>query len=199
MFFKQSVLKRLFKNAYKGVGLTVGQDSNGKGYYVAGSYWVIWVAVEHITKETKAAIIELCGDLPEPGEVFKAQKDGGNKYEIEQNEIYNLPERYEKAEIRFNVKKTIIESDGVLNRLLQSDDDNRHIIAINEVFMNLIDPGEVNYDKGEYDPDGPVAEYADGNFIYWGNKTCYLMATKRIMNNEEMVDYLEHLEKVDII
>lgn len=40
MFFKTSVLKRLFKDAYKGAGLTVGhmtdpEDEEVDGYYIS--------------------------------------------------------------------------------------------------------------------------------------------------------------------
>ena len=44
MFFKTSVLKRLFKDAYKGAGLTVGhmtdpEDEEVDGYYISSGWW----------------------------------------------------------------------------------------------------------------------------------------------------------------
>lgn len=203
MFLKQSVLKRLFKSAYKGAGLTVGhymsEDEETEGYYVAGSYWVTWFDAEFFTKETKAAIIELCGDLPAPGEVFKAMKEGGNQYEIEQRDFYFLPAKYKEAKTHFRVSNTVIEDGGVYNRLLQAQDETKHVIGINEVFVDIIDLKAIDYDGGEWEPEGPVAKCATDPFILWGNNACYLMACRRILDDPEMVEYLEHLERVDII
>ena len=73
MFFKTSVLKRLFKDAYKGAGLTVGhmtdpEDEEVDGYYISSGWWVIWFNNRTFPKEAKAAIIELCGELPQPAQ-----------------------------------------------------------------------------------------------------------------------------------
>lgn len=203
MFLKQSVLKRLFKSAYKGAGLTVGhyvnKDDENEAYYVAGGYWVVWFNAEFLTKETKASIIELCGDLPEPGEVFKAMKDGGNQYEIENRERYFLPEKFKKANLQFVVTNTIIEDKEVYNRLLQAQDETKHIIGINEVFVDIIDLKAIDYNNGEWEPSGPVASCAMDPFVMWGNNACYLMACKRILDDPEMEEYLKHLEAVNII
>lgn len=96
MFFKKTVLKRMLKSAYTGAGLTVGHtpetDEEEEGYYLSSGWWVLWFNAGMFPKEAKAAVIELCGELPAVGEVFKAEKDFGNQYEIEQKEIFNLPE-----------------------------------------------------------------------------------------------------------
>lgn len=110
MFFKTSVLKRLFKDAYKGAGLTVGhmtdpEDEEVDGYYISSGWWVIWFNNWTFPKEAKAAIIELCGELPQPGEVFKAIDGAGNQYEIEQKEIFNLPAAFERAKVKFRKNK----------------------------------------------------------------------------------------------
>ena len=203
MFLKQSVLKRLFKSAYKGAGLTVGhylsEDEETEGYYVAGGYWITWFNAEFFTKETKAAIIELCGDLPGPNEVFKAMKEGGNQYEIEQRERYFLPEKFKKANLSFRVTNTIIEDAGVFNRLLQAEDETKHIIGINEVFLDLIDLKAIDYDAGEWEPEGPVTACVVDPFVMWGNNAAYLLACRRIMDEPEMEEYLQHLETITII
>ena len=71
MFFKATVLKRMLKAAYKGAGLTVGHSAAGEdggepeGLYISSGWWVIWFVYDKIPKEAKAAIIEICGDLPD--------------------------------------------------------------------------------------------------------------------------------------
>ena len=54
MFFKTSVLKRLFKDAYKGAGLTVGhmtdpEDEEVDGYYISSG----WLSLIHISEPTR--------------------------------------------------------------------------------------------------------------------------------------------------
>lgn len=78
MFFKKTVLKRMLKSAYTGAGLTVGHtpetDEEEEGYYLSSGWWVLWFKAGMFPKEAKAAVIELCGELPAVGEVFKAEK-----------------------------------------------------------------------------------------------------------------------------
>ena len=207
MFFKKAVFKRLLKNAYKGVGLTVGRDQkineDGEivrdGYYIGGGYWIIWVDTEYITKEAKAAIIELCGELPEPGESFTAYKESGNQYGMGYEEVYDLPKIYQQCNTHFRVSKIICKEGDVLQRLLQAEDETNHIIAINEVFMDLIEPDAVDYDNGEREPDGAFGLCSMSKCVLWGNEVCYLMAFIREIKDPEVEDYLEHLEKKEII
>lgn len=59
MFLKINTFKRLIKKAWKGMGLTVGND--GEGIYLVGGHWSIWLARIEMTNKAKAAIIELTG------------------------------------------------------------------------------------------------------------------------------------------
>ena len=210
MFIKQSVLERLMKSAFKGAGLTVGHpvevDEHGEvikeGYYVAGMYWTFWVKADHITKEMKAAIIRLCGDLPEPGEVFTAYKDGGCQYEIvdfQQKEVYDLQEIFEKATIEFRKSKLMIQENGHHYRLLQADNDTNRIVALNEVFLDLIAESAIEEDKGELPPEGPMAICSTGKLLMWGNNVCYLRACAYNTDDMETEEYLKYLENRRII
>ena len=84
MFLSTSVLNNLMKKAYK-TGLVVArtQDAQGNDWlYLAGSYWEVSVNKDFIPKKTLGDIITLIGELPKPGERFKATKEG-NQIEIE--------------------------------------------------------------------------------------------------------------------
>lgn len=199
MFLKQSIFKRLLKEAYKGAGLTVGrqrdEDATRPGYHLSGGYWIVWLDVETIPKEAKAAIIELVGDLPEPGEVFRAMKDAGNQYEIEQKEIFNLPEAWKNAKVNYKITNSILQQGDKLARILQTQEGPNHITAINEVFVGLVDPEACDYDNGETFPDGPRAICAEAPFVYWGNNVCYLMAgIRKPMENTRQEEFFKHLE-----
>ena len=172
MFFKTSVLKRLFKDAYKGAGLTVGhmtdpEDEEVGGYYISSGWWVIWFNNRTFPKEAKAAIIELCGELPQPGEVFKAIDGAGNQYEIEQKEIFNLPAAFERAKVKFRKTNILQQQGDRVVRILQ-EEEGRTVKAVLELFFNLINRKAIDYDNGEYDPIGPVATSKESPFLYWG-------------------------------
>lgn len=68
MIFNKSVFKKLLKEAYKSSGLLVA-NKNGR-IVLSGSWWVMTMAEEVFTKEGKAALVELTGQLPEVGGVF---------------------------------------------------------------------------------------------------------------------------------
>lgn len=204
MFFKQTVLKRMFKAAYKGAGLTVGHMAESaeasEGYYISSGWWVMWFSADEMPKEAKAAIIELSGDLPAVGEVFKAIKDMGNQYEIEQKEIFNLPAAFKKCECRFRATKLLGQQGDKVIRFIQEDGATRHVTAVSEIFIDLIDPKAIDYDGGEYEPIGPVATCPTAPFMYWGNNTCYLMAGIRTPDQEdEEADFWKYLEGIEIL
>lgn len=204
MFFKQTVLKRMFKAAYKGAGLTVGHMAESaeasEGYYISSGWWVMWFSADEMPKEAKAAIIELSGDLPAVGEVFKAIKDMGNQYETEQKEIFNLPAAFKKCECRFRVTKLLGQQGDKVIRFVQEDGATRHVTAVSEIFIDLIDPKAIDYEGGEYEPIGPVTTCPTAPFMYWGNNTCYLMAGIRTPDQEdEEADFWKYLEGIEIL
>lgn len=205
MFFKQTVLKRMLKAAYKGAGLTVGHmaesETNPEGYYISSGWWVMWFNADEMPKEAKAAIIELSGDLPGVGEVFKAIKDMGNQYEIEQKEIFNLPAAFKMCKCHFRVTKLLGQQGDKMIRFIQEDGATKHVAAVSEIFINLIDPEAVNYDGGEHEPIGPVTTCPTAPFMYWGNNTCYLMAGIRTPTeaDEEEANFWKYLEGIEIL
>lgn len=84
MFLSTSVLNNLMKKAYK-TGLVVArtQDAQGNDWlYLAGSYWEVSVNKDFIPKKTLGDIITLIGELPRPGERFKATKEGNQIYPV---------------------------------------------------------------------------------------------------------------------
>lgn len=161
---------------------------------------MIWFVYDKIPKEATAAIIEICGDLPDKGEVFKAIKDMGNQYEIEQREIFNLPAAFKGCKTTFRITKLLGQQGDKTIRFLQEENGGNHVTAVSEIFMDLIDPGAINYDGGEYEPFGPVAADATAPFMYWGNNTCYLMAGVRTTGQgDEEAAFWKFLEGTEII
>lgn len=202
MFFKKTVLKRMLKSAYTGAGLTVGHtpetDEEEEGYYLSSGWWVLWFKAGMFPKEAKAAVIELCGELPAVGEVFKAEKDFGNQYEIEQKEIFNLPEAFKRCTIDYRVTNIMQQQEKTLIRILQAEE-GRNVCAVSEVFLDLIDLKSIDYENGETEPFGPCAISPEAPFVYWGNDCCYLMAGRRTSDGETEAEFWKYLEGTEIV
>lgn len=68
MFLKTGELKKLMKSALKSSGLTVG---NRNGYFlVSGTAWELKTEIIAASNKFKAVVMELIGDIPEPGECY---------------------------------------------------------------------------------------------------------------------------------
>ncbi len=207
MFFKLSVFKKLLKEAYKGIGLTVNRtaepDIDGgirEGIYLQGGYWAMWIDLKAMPKEAKAAVIELCGELPELGEPFTAQKKKENQYEIERREYMNLPERARAAKTKLRVSRMMIKKGVSADRLMQLPDTGR-IVMMDEIFMDLIDIESMSVEAGEVIPLGPLVENHESNILYWWNYHCSLLAMAKRAPQEgtEECEYIRRMEQWPII
>lgn len=188
MFITTQGFKKLINEAYKGAGLTIGND--GAGYYISGSYWVIWIMQGRIPKKELAAIIELTGELPGDGERFKATK-AGNQYELPWHEGYAAMRHALECEECIEVTPlTLKYSTGQQARILQNTN-NGTIVLINERFIDIVDNTVVEYDKGEYQAEGPmISGRMQG--VFWRNDTMALhVYTRTDDENKRLIGYLE--------
>lgn len=76
MFTKPQAVKKLMKEAYNGAGLRLAATE--ERYYIAGNYWKMDVKKGFIAKPVLAAMVELAGEIPAPGERFRADKTGNH-------------------------------------------------------------------------------------------------------------------------
>ena len=201
MFFKKTVLKRMLKSAYTGAGLIVGHmesEDEGEGYYVSSGWWTIWFNTETFPKEAKAAIIELCGELPGTDVVFKAIKDCGNQYEIEQKEVYDIRAAFVKSDFEYRVTNIVETGRYGDLRILQAEKTGK-VQAVSEVFLDLIDEDHIDEAGGEIPPLGPYALSEQGSLLYWGTNHCYLMAHTVTPRDEKEEAFWKTLESTEII
>lgn len=135
MFLRTQGFKKLLKEAVAGGGLLVGND--GAGTCLCGNYWVMWIKDGCIPKKELAAIIELAGEVPEPGEAFRVYKEE-NQYEIMEGPVYNVMKNAEECTEVFDITRIVIRNGkGKPLRILQ--DRFRRIILIDERFIDMID------------------------------------------------------------
>lgn len=188
MFITSQGFKKLINEAYKGAGLNVGND--GEGYYISGGYWVIWIMHGWIPKKELASIIELTGEMPEPGEGFKATK-AGNQYELPWHEAYAAMTHAMECEEYMEVTPmTLKHKNGQQARILQNPV-NKTIVLIGERFIDIIDNTVVEYDKGEFQAEGPVIS-GKMQGVFWRNDTMALHVYPQTDDeNKRLIGYLE--------
>ena len=191
MFITSQGFKKLINKAYKGAGLNVGND--GEGYYISGGYWVIWIMHGWIPKKELASIIELTGEMPEPGEGFKATK-AGNQYELPWHEAYAAMTHAMECEEYMEVTPmTLKYKNGQQARILQNPV-NKTIVLIGERFIDIIDNTVVEYDKGEFQAEGPMIS-GKMQGIFWRNDTMALHVCPRTDDeNKRLIGYLEEFD-----
>lgn len=192
MFITSQGFKKLINEAYKGAGLNVGND--GEGYYISGGYWVIWIMHGWIPKKELASIIELTGEMPEPGEGFKATK-AGNQYELPWHEAYAAMTHAMECEEYMEVTPLTLKYYGGQQARILQNPVNKTIVLIGERFIDIIDNTVVEYDKGEFQAEGPMIS-GKMQGIFWRNDTMALHVYPRTDDgNKELI---RHIEAFDI-
>lgn len=194
MFVDTGKFKKLIKKAYSTSGLTVGATE--EEYFFEGGAWAIRILKENLPNKEKAAVVELAGDLPGTGEVFKAVKKEPNQYLIPENDRWDIGAAARKATETFNVTRAVYEMDGGIIRVLQHSSNNM-CIPIDEVFISLIDIDALDKNT-ETMPQGPKT--AKGGYIaYWQNNVMTL-AAGIISEGEDnpLADYLHLLTNSEL-
>lgn len=131
MIFKTKVLKSLMQTAYKGHGLYVANQEGN--IILGGTWWFLSIEESVFPKKAKAALVELIGQLPVPGEAFRCTS-AGNQMELPS---FNLLEEAEKVDWNYTyIKKAIlIEAPLGYYRPYQAD---QHTVYLNEVITDLM-------------------------------------------------------------
>ena len=193
MFITSQGFKKLINEAYRGVGLRIGND--GEGYYLCGGFWVMWIEYGCIPKKELAAIIELTGELPVHGEGFTSTKSG-NQYELQFEDVYRVMAHAEECEEELAVTPVVLKySTGQQARILQNVN-NRTIVLINDKFIDFIDNAVVEYENGETAAVGPLIS-GKMKGVFWKNETMALHVYPR--TDDENIKLIGLLETFDIM
>lgn len=186
MFLNEKTLNNLMKQAYKTDGLVIAQNEDN-WVYIAGRCWEVEIKREYIPKQTLANIIALAGELPEPGERFRSDKQG-NQYEMEMPMSIDL-KPYTMGPL--TITNTLqIGTEGTLQRYLQ-DTDTGMLYLLNQAFINL-SKGSIDEEHGEYVPSDPF--YSKVGAL-WQNNICRMTATFRHdRKNKKTLDALKGVD-----
>lgn len=195
MIFNKSVFKKLLKEAYKGAGLLVA-NKEGR-IIIAGSWWVMTMEENVFTKEGKAALVGLTGQLPVQGECWRSTS-AGNQIEIPPDYIDIDGAIYDDVTSREPFQKTIVTIDGLfggMGRLYQKE---KFVICINEVVEMLLDPYAVKEGESS-DINGPFTKNMEQpNTLYWYTDECSFAAGRLDFEKENYSELLKNMERFDI-
>lgn len=170
MFLKLNLFKALIKKEWQGAGLVVGND--GEGIYLTGmanGYWSIYLEEYLMTKKAKAAIIELIGAIPLPGNAanfWKNEEDQWEELDLLQKTIYKPDITYFKTQYIDTGVRICDYGRGAA--VLQ----NMNTLECNmlpENIVSMVDSGSREKGEGMISP--PLSQ---GKEIYWQNEACTL-------------------------
>lgn len=195
MFLNTTILKRLMKDAWKGAGLTVGKE--GEDIFLFGGYWIARAKEEFIPNTIKGLIVELAGELPKDGIIFKTIKDCGNQYELPGNSTYDIKENAKTANCTLEKTNIFMQQGASLCRVLQNTNSNKSIL-INNALVEIVDPMLIDEANGETSVIGPTMATPDGHAIYWHSNVSAFMACIRISDGEKEVEFLKLLEGLEM-
>lgn len=185
MFLRTNGFKRLLKEAYKGAGLHIGGTENTT--ILAGSYWAIEVFSHEIPKEKLAAIIELFGHIPNPGERWLLTKDEVQS-ELDVYDEYKAMKNMYGMPIKTHFTRLLVSDGSSTMRVLQAA--NGRIDLIDETFKKMIDPNEILPGHGELK--GPFLN-GSKQYVFFsnGNMTLQIFSPRLAGYNLELIEYLE--------
>lgn len=197
MFLRIATAKKLFKEAFGSSRLAVRRYA---GYlYISGSAWEMEMVFDTAPYKIKAAIVELCGRLPEEDEGFVAAKEGIQDIQ-ERKELINeetLLARYMRAKCVLTETPLVFDHKHCMYKLLQYQE-NRTFTLINAGLLALLDNREVDMEHGEGIPCGPCSEHASWmSSVYWHNECgtlCLLPSTLQKVQDRNILDVLRVID-----
>jgi hypothetical protein len=191
MFLHTPTLKKLLKRAFNSTGLTVARFD--EQIHLQGNSWFISLDETYIPNKVKGAIIELCGVLPDEGQVFKATKEG-LQYEVPWGDVYNLHDQFIEAKLPLCKTTIRLEKNWDSYKLFQMK--NGNFKAVNTELLNVIDIREIDCDI-EGIPVGPCCFSEGSSLLLWNNATCTLGLCVTALKSEKDIETLNALKNID--
>lgn len=195
MFVNSGKLKKLMKEAWKTSGLYVGRD--GDLVSIRGPYWQIDVHKELLKKADLAAIVELAGELPQPGEAVTAWKGTENAETEYEKSIIQAIFTEEKM-TRFFITRASYGC-GKAARVLQQPETQKCVL-LNEDILELVDKHCIDKERENY-PEGPLSPDEKGSVMAWTNGMMKLYAYTVIpaaRYEDEVKEYLELAANIEL-
>lgn len=181
MFIKVPVFKKLLKRAFAANRMKVKMD--GSGLTVDCGHFAVWFEKEHIPNKIKSAIVELSGEIPEEGKAFLAQKSG-NQYEMDSSAL-DVWSALRQTDKRYVQTPILYSDDYVAYRFLQMAGKPDNIKLVADIFIQLLDPHELDHAAAEGAIQGPYS-METGMLFFWATDLC-ILAVGAIMPHRGIV------------
>lgn len=191
MFINPSIFKKLIKEAWEHQILILSQK---EGYLmIQGGYWLVEADMTVIPYKVRAALVELCGMLPEEGMTFRAGKGSSLQYEFEQTvhwdwfelaRVENLPDAY--------MTRALYETkNGTLCRVMKYGQERE---LIQNMITEAISPGEI-MENWEDQVTGPVV-FHEG--FVWKNSAGTAIFLPIKLDDDAAQSYIRCLEDMEV-
>lgn len=196
MFIKETDVRRLLKEAYKGAGLHIVNDELGLGIF--GTTWHMYVFKENLPKEILGAIITLTGEIPTEGEQIHYSQDQphGQREIFKAEPTHDIYRRAMEAQAGHNVVgSTDIAIEDLFQhqyRLYVDQGEERRVYTIPDKYREMIDAGYCEKDEEFY------GSYAMDSWIYWVS-SYMAFSYPTYMARAEIKDRAENLLKAGMI
>lgn len=192
MFIKVPVFKKLLKQAFAANRMKVKMDRSG--LTVDCGHFAVWFEKEHIPNKIKSAIVELAGEIPEEGKAFLAQKSG-NQYEMD-SAVLDLRNLLRQTDKRY-VQTPIVYSDNYdIYRFLQMAGKPDNIKLVADIFIQLLDPHELDHVAAEGTIQGPYS-METGMLFFWATDLCILSVCAIVPHRDIVKKTIMELADID--
>lgn len=188
MFIKETTLKKLMKNAYKGSGLMV--HNNAGDILIQGTSWILVFYDGNIPKEIKGELIKFVGDLPKKGEAFRITDDGNQMaIDLINDSLFGEPEA------EWNITNLMYDGSGGTYRIVEnSETKEKKMIA--DLYIDMVDLSKL--DENEPAPDGPYIPEGVPNCMIWNSDTVlYAAYIYDTSGNQKISEFLDLLKNVN--
>jgi len=167
MFLNLSKFTSLVKSAYK-AKITFG-NING-GLAIVSGHWGVWLENDYVPNKIKAIVMELAGELPNPGMIFEVSKTNPDPQIVDRYAVIgDLFESVENADQKMVVTPIVLKTHREI-RLLQMNHNGKAMIGIPEEQFQIINKYMIDPDV-EGEPTGPCCSTFQSP-IYWHNSIC---------------------------
>lgn len=197
MLYNLTIAKRLMKKAYKSGGLVVGITHQG-WFHVSGGWWTICQDITDTPKQFKAAVIELCGDLPEKGTAYRAVKGESNQMMLDMEHLFVLPYKWKDildSGHGYAASRIILESGEKQYRVIESNE-GHPLRMVNDEAFRLVDADAVDYECGETAITGPLAKSPEDDAMIWYNNRAWFELMPVIVDEYSLSELLQTLNYI---
>lgn len=192
MFLHINNFKKQIKKAYK-TGLKIGNLNDE--LIISSGFWAVAIDNAQIPNKIKAVIVELMGELPEPGFLFEISKDAPMCQIVkEYKSVEETLKEVKKANEKLIITPVIIKS-GKDVRLFQTI--KGEVYGIPEEQYQMIDKTAIDYDN-EGEPTGACyIKDLIGNGFYWYNSIGTVVIMPAYLNQQELLKALSTVDFED--